>query len=294
MPLCPAHLVQVCVGPRCSTSAPPLLHPSPTSHLPPPRPAASSFVGLRHDYLCVSPASASLTHTLDPSLTGNGHFALPISLHHLPPSPSSSPSTSPFTHPEQVTDHFQHLESDEAITLSLLWSPPVALVPLAPCSSLEWTFLCYRHSSRRRPRGGGSHHSDGAVIPRLASTTPDSRTTLDLSVNQKKNRLYFPSSRVRSAAIGAIWAALCYHPYTPHPCGGGKKMEAESGGAAEAALARACVHLRAALLTERSHPSSVSMLCLFPPSSQSLHALLLIIGPTGTVGRVCVCVCTRL
>lgn len=159
-----------------------------------------------------------------------------------------------------------------------LWSGPFSVIATL-------------HAGARGGGGrGGSHHSDAAVIPRLAVCTPDSRATLDLSANQKKNRLYFPSPRVRSAAVGAIWAALCYHPYAPHPCGGGKKTEAESGGAAEAALARACVRLRAALLNERSHPSSVSMLCLFPPSSQSLHALLLIIGPTGTVGRVCVCV----
>lgn len=163
-----------------------------------------------------------------------------------------------------------------------LWSGPLSVIATLHAGARRGWRAGWESSLRRR------------CHPTTRVSTPDSRATLDLSANRKKNRLYFPSPRIRSAAVGAIWAALRYHPYTPHPCDGGKKMEAESGGAAEAALARACVHLRAALLNERSHPSSVSMLCLFPPSSQSLHALLLIIGPTGTVGRVCVCVCARL
>lgn len=131
------------------------------------------FVRLRHDYLCVSPASTSLTHTLDPSLTGNGHFAVPISLCTSPHPPPPPPR---FLHTGNRSQIISSTLRATRQLLSLLWSPPVAPVSLAPSSSSEWTFLCYRYSSGAKG-GVGVIPFDGGVAPRLVSLLPPSCNT---------------------------------------------------------------------------------------------------------------------
>lgn len=158
------------------------------------------FVRLRHDYLCVSPASTSLTHTLDPSLTGNGHFAVPISLCTSPHPPPPPPR---FLHTGNRSQIISSTLRATRQLLSLLWSPPVAPVSLAPSSSSEWTFLCYRYSSGAK--GGVGVIPPTAVSPRDSCLYYRRRATLDLSANQKRSRLFFAWSRVRSSAIVAIW-----------------------------------------------------------------------------------------
>lgn len=202
----------MCPGPGLSRSR--------WSSAPPHRPTSSFSVGLRHDYLCVSPASASLTRTLDPSLTGNGHFPAPISP--APPPPPPLPPPPPPPRLLHTGNRSQIISSTLRATrqlLSLLWSPPVARVSLAPSSSLEWTFLCYRYSTGVE---GGVR-----VIPPMAvglvSPLPTSGNTPLISQSEEP----FLSSASGSAAALQSPPSRCHcvsHRPPLHPpatsCGG--------------------------------------------------------------------------
>lgn len=168
-------------------------------------------MGLRHDYLCVSPAPTSLTQTLDPSLTGNGHFALPISLRTPPPPPNTSTSSSsPFTHREQVTDYFQHLESDEAITLSPLVTssgPCVARPLLVFEVDLSLLSLLFRGGGRRV----------GVIPPTAASPRHSCLSTADI-VQHSTYRLIrrgVASSFGTAAALSALSGWHCVSDPSP-------------------------------------------------------------------------------
>lgn len=119
----------------------------------------------------------------------------------LPPPPTAPPplhsssSSLPFTHQEQVTHHFQHLESDEAITLS-----PV-VTSTGPCVARPLLVLAVVLSligglQGRRARWPSSLRPRCHKAPRLYWRRR--AKLIDLSRNQKRPRLRRPPLSVRS------------------------------------------------------------------------------------------------
>lgn len=151
----------------------------------------------------------------------------------------------PFERPhlEQVTDHFKHLECGEAITL-----PSGHLQ--RPCRrsllDFEWAFLYYPYSSH-----SGSHHSTSGVSPRPTSLL------LLVCDSQTIRLVIIFLLLVRS---GTISASRCHGvSYLS------QQRRQEDGGRDRGTYCLSVCSSQAGSLNERSHPSSVSTLCLFPP-----------------------------
>lgn len=219
---------------------------------------------------------------------------MPISLRAAPLSPPHPPPPPPprLLHTGNRSQIISSTLRATRQLLSPLWSPPVALVSLAPSSPSEWTFLCYRYSSGAK--GGAGVMPLTAVSPRpLVSLLPTPCNTR--LIGQSEEESPFPSGPTLP------WWHCISDPPPPPPPPPRSPPAAEAGRWRRSLLELqrlACVHLTAALLNERSHPSSVSMLCLFPPhhnpatlcsSSQARQER------PRTCARVCLCadVCVR-
>lgn len=153
-------------------------------------------MGLRHDYLCVSPASASLTHTLDPSLTGNGHFALPIS---LPPHPHALLLL--LLHLLHTRNRSQIISSTLRATRQLLslssghlqW--PLCRSPPPHLRSGPFSVIATLHAGGAAPPGGGGVEGGVGVITPTPLTSHDSR----LYSRQSRNTRLIGESEEESA-----------------------------------------------------------------------------------------------
>lgn len=146
------------------------------------------------------------------------------------------------THSEQVTDHFKHLECGEAITL-----PSGHLQRPCHRSLLhsEWALLRYPHSSH-----SGSHHSASGVRPTTHISTA-------AGVRQPISWGIIFLLLVRSGTIGT---SRCHSvSYLS------QQRRQEDGGRDRGAYCLSVCSSPTGSLNERSHPSSVSTLCLFPP-----------------------------
>lgn len=146
------------------------------------------------------------------------------------------------THLEQVTDHFKHLECGEAITL-----PSGHLQRLCHCSLLdfEWALLYYPHSSH-----SGSHRSASSVSPRLTSLLLLVCDTQHISLEIIFLLLICGGTISTSRCHGVSYLS--------------QQRRQEDGGRDQGTYCLSVCSSQTGSLNERSHPSSVSTLCLFP------------------------------
>lgn len=184
---------------------------------------------------------AALRH--DPAAAGNGHLQrsfLSLLLHAALAHHFSRPSLGAHTHLEQV------VSSTLSVVRQLLSPLVTSSAPsTAPCSTLSGHLLYYPH-----PSHSGSRHSASSVSPRLTSL---------LLLMWDSQPISLGSIFLLLVCSGAISASRCHTvSYLS------QQRRQEDGGWDRGTYCLSVCSSQTGSLNERSHPSSVATLCLFP------------------------------